>query len=49
MTDADQNDEEALQEGTFLSHLLELRNRLLYSIIAVLVVFVPLAFWLSHY
>jgi sec-independent protein translocase protein TatC len=44
MTDADQNDEEALQEGTFLSHLLELRNRLLYSIIAVLVVFVPLAF-----
>ena len=44
MTDADQNDEEALQEGTFMSHLLELRNRLLYSIIAVLVVFVPLAF-----
>ena len=44
MTDADQNDEEALQEGTFLSHLLELRNRLLYSIIAVLIVFVPLAF-----
>ena len=44
MTDATQNDEEALQEGTFLSHLLELRNRLLYSIIAVLVVFVPLAF-----
>ena len=44
MTDTDQNDEEALQEGTFMSHLLELRNRLLYSIIAVLVVFVPLAF-----
>ena len=33
-----------MQEGTFMSHLLELRNRLLYSIIAVLVVFVPLAF-----
>jgi len=45
MTETNQNgDEEALQEGTFLSHLLELRNRLLYSIIAVLVVFVPLAF-----
>lgn len=44
MTDSDQNDEEVLEEGTFLSHLLELRNRLLYSIIAVLVVFVPLAF-----
>lgn len=44
MTDPDQNDEEELQEGTFLSHLLELRNRLLYSIVAVLVVFVPLAF-----
>ena len=37
MTDSDQNDEETLEEGTFLSHLLELRNRLLYSIIAVLV------------
>jgi sec-independent protein translocase protein TatC len=44
MTDSDQNDEETLEEGTFLSHLLELRNRLLYSIIAVLVVFAPLAF-----
>lgn len=44
MTESTQNDEEGLQEGTFLSHLLELRNRLLYSIIAVLVVFVPLAF-----
>ncbi|MGW8248857.1 MAG: twin-arginine translocase subunit TatC [Acidiferrobacterales bacterium] len=44
MTDSDQNDEEMLEEGTFLSHLLELRNRLLYSIIAVLVVFAPLAF-----
>jgi sec-independent protein translocase protein TatC len=44
MTDSDQNDEEVLEEGTFLSHLLELRNRLLYSIVAVLVVFIPLAF-----
>jgi sec-independent protein translocase protein TatC len=30
-------------EGTLISHLLELRDRLLYAIIAVLVVFVPLA------
>lgn len=30
-------------EGTLISHLLELRNRLLYAIIAILVVFVPLA------
>jgi len=45
MTESDQNEnEENLQEGTFLSHLLELRNRLLYSIVAVLIVFVPLAF-----
>ena len=44
MTETKQNDEDALQEGTFLSHLLELRNRLMYSIIAILIVFVPLAF-----
>ena len=30
-------------EGTLISHLLELRDRLLYSVIAVLVVFIPLA------
>jgi sec-independent protein translocase protein TatC len=30
-------------EGTLISHLLELRDRLLYAIVAVLVVFVPLA------
>ena len=30
-------------EGTFISHLLELRDRLLYSIVAILLVFVPLA------
>lgn len=29
-------------EGTFLSHLLELRNRLLYSVVAVLVIFLAL-------
>jgi sec-independent protein translocase protein TatC len=30
-------------EGTLISHLLELRDRLLYSVVAVLLVFVPLA------
>jgi sec-independent protein translocase protein TatC len=30
-------------EGTLISHLLELRDRLLYAIVAILVVFVPLA------
>lgn len=43
MTDPQQTEDEALEEGTFLSHLLELRNRLLYAIAAVLIVFVPLA------
>lgn len=32
-------------EGGFFSHLLELRNRLLYSVIAVLVVFAALAYF----
>lgn len=35
--------ETAAGEGTFLSHLIELRNRLVYSLIAVGVVFAPLA------
>jgi sec-independent protein translocase protein TatC len=30
-------------EGTFISHLVELRNRLIHAVIAVLIVFVPLA------
>jgi sec-independent protein translocase protein TatC len=30
-------------EGTFVSHLVELRNRLIHAVIAVLIVFVPLA------
>ncbi|MFQ5761189.1 MAG: twin-arginine translocase subunit TatC, partial [Acidiferrobacterales bacterium] len=30
-------------EGTFISHLVELRNRLMHAIIVVLIVFVPLA------
>lgn len=35
--------EHAAAEGSFISHLVELRNRLMYAVIAVLVVFVPLA------
>lgn len=38
-------------EGSLISHLLELRNRLLYAIIAILIAFVPLAIyseWLYH-
>ena len=36
---------EPLAEGTLVSHLLELRDRLLHSVIAVAVCFVPLAFF----
>jgi sec-independent protein translocase protein TatC len=36
---------EPLAEGTLISHLLELRNRLLRSVIAVVICFVPLAFF----
>ena len=38
-------DPEELAEGTLISHLLELRGRLLKSTIAICVVFVPLAFF----
>ena len=36
---------EPLAEGTLISHLLELRNRLLRSVIVVAIAFVPLAFF----
>jgi sec-independent protein translocase protein TatC len=36
---------EKLAEGTLISHLLELRERLLRSTVAVLIVFLPLAFY----
>ena len=36
---------EPLAEGTLISHLLELRNRLLRAVIAVAICFVPLAFF----
>jgi sec-independent protein translocase protein TatC len=39
------NNGETLAEGTLISHLLELRDRLLRSMIAVAVCFVPLAFF----
>ena len=46
---------ESLLEGTLISHLLELRTRLMRAFIAVILVFIPLAFysnqlfeWLSH-
>ena len=47
--------EESLLEGTLISHLLELRTRLMRAFLAVVLVFIPLAFysnqlfeWLSH-
>jgi sec-independent protein translocase protein TatC len=41
----DTGDGESLAEGTLISHLLELRDRLLRAVIAVAVCFVPLAFF----
>ena len=39
---------EQLAEGTLISHLLELRDRLLRAFIAVLVAFIPLAFFANE-
>ena len=39
---------EKLAEGTLISHLLELRNRLLRAIAAVLIVFIPCASWANE-
>jgi sec-independent protein translocase protein TatC len=36
---------EEQEEGTLMSHLMELRNRLLYSIVGVLIVFAPMALY----
>ncbi|HSQ69907.1 MAG TPA: twin-arginine translocase subunit TatC [Steroidobacteraceae bacterium] len=41
----DPSEPEQLAEGTLISHLLELRQRLLRAVVAVLVVFLPLAFF----
>ena len=38
-------DSEQLAEGTLISHLLELRSRLLKAVVAVFIVFTPLAFY----
>lgn len=43
-----QDPPEQLAEGTLISHLLELRDRLLRAFIAVLLVFVPLAFFANE-
>jgi len=42
---ASPSEPEPLAEGTLISHLLELRDRLLRSVIAVSIAFVPLAFY----
>src|SRR5262245_6973149 len=39
---------EQLAEGSLISHLLELRNRLLKAVIAVVVMFVPCAWYQSQ-
>jgi sec-independent protein translocase protein TatC len=41
----DQGEAEPLAEGTLISHLLELRTRLLRSLVAAAIVFLPLAFF----
>ena len=41
-------DEEKLPEGTLMSHLLELRNRLMRAFIAVLLVFAPCAYYANR-
>jgi sec-independent protein translocase protein TatC len=39
----DTSKEESLAEGTLMSHLLELRNRLMWAMLAILVIFIPCA------
>ena len=36
---------EALVEGTLISHLLELRSRLMRAFVAVVLVFIPCAYY----
>lgn len=40
---ADEKQEESLAEGTLMSHLLELRDRLLKAVLALLIAFIPCA------
>lgn len=44
MTNPD-NDRESLAEGSLISHLMELRDRLLRAVIAVVILFIPCAFF----
>lgn len=39
--------EEQLAEGTLMSHLLELRSRIMRALLAVIVVFLVLAYWMN--
>jgi sec-independent protein translocase protein TatC len=41
----EQNTQESLAEGSLISHLLELRDRLLHAVIAVFVLFLPCAYF----
>jgi sec-independent protein translocase protein TatC len=43
MADEQEKPEESLAEGTLMSHLLELRNRLMKAMLAVFLVFIPCA------
>jgi sec-independent protein translocase protein TatC len=45
MVMADKPDKEHMAEGTLLSHLLELRDRLMRAFIAIAVVFIPCAYY----
>jgi sec-independent protein translocase protein TatC len=45
--DDKQEPEEQLAEGTLMSHLLELRSRIMKSVIAVIAVFFALAYWMN--
>jgi sec-independent protein translocase protein TatC len=42
------DEQEQLAEGTLISHLLELRDRLLHAFVAVLIAFVPIAFFANE-
>ncbi len=44
----DMSKEESLAEGTLMSHLLELRNRLMWAMLAILVVFIPCALFANE-
>ena len=41
-TDKTETDNEELAEGSLLSHLVELRDRLIRSLLAVVLIFIPL-------